>query len=636
MPLDGQSMTASGARAGWARAGMLLASVAFIGALLLAAHLATPGGCNGGAYWAIGIVTAAAVALAAGSGRVAHVTPFVGGMGLATNVLTAAFLLALPGAVFALGHDGLAYPLGIGAGCLLLQLLIAPRFAQTHARSLPQLIAQRFPGRAPAILCLVIVTGSMLLLLVAELMAAGLVGERLLGADLTLTTAAAAIAVLACFIVRGAAGSAPGALLYPLLLAALLAPAVLVSAHWFGLPVPQIAFANALWQLQGMEENLLEQDLADPAFMKSMITGFLTVTPANFVGVVLALAAGVAALPSLISSPLAATPARRARQTALWALACTALVLTLVPAIAAYARQSIASLIADRTPIAELPAWMFTYGKLGLVQICGQPAHDAATLARACAALPDASDVLRLQDVVVSPDIVALALPEMANLDGVLTGLFAIAVLVVALVTAHGPLSAIVEALRLPRGAAGNGDDIPPATRVASYIVAAAVAAAAAVLALLRPAGVIDVATWALTSAAAGLFPVVVAALWWRRANAWGAAAGMLTGAALPLLYLAARQYFPVPLYEATAAISTAGRNGLEYFNELKDAWLAADPGAAKAAAWATLEAQARSSADWWGIEGPAVVLLALPVGFASIFLVSLLTGGRRSTETAP
>ncbi len=44
------------------------------------------------------------------------------------------------------------------------------------------------------------------------------------------------------------------------------------------MPVPQIAYANALWQVQGLEETLLEQDLADPAFMKPMLGPFLSLT----------------------------------------------------------------------------------------------------------------------------------------------------------------------------------------------------------------------------------------------------------------------------------------------------------------------------------------------------------------------
>ena len=119
-----------------------------------------------------------------------------------------------------------------------------------------------------ALFAVVIITASMVALLVAELMAAGLIGTRLLGVDASVATLAAACAVLACFVVRGAGGSSTmSGVLYLLLLAALLVPLMLVSAQWYGLPVPQIAYVNSLWQLQGIEENLLEQELADNAWL---------------------------------------------------------------------------------------------------------------------------------------------------------------------------------------------------------------------------------------------------------------------------------------------------------------------------------------------------------------------------------
>ena len=52
--------------------------------------------------------------------------------------------LAVAGAIFAWGHDGLALAIGLGAGCLLLQLVVAPRLATTGASSLPT------PRRSPA------------------------------------------------------------------------------------------------------------------------------------------------------------------------------------------------------------------------------------------------------------------------------------------------------------------------------------------------------------------------------------------------------------------------------------------------------------------------------------------------------
>ena len=303
--------------------------------------------------------------------------------------------------------------------------------------------------------------------------------------------------MLLCFVLRGTAGNASlRGILFPVMLAAFLVPAMQISFERYGLPLPQIAYANALWQIQGLEETLLEQDLADPAVLKPILTPFLSLTPLNFFGLVLGLALGAASLPNVLSRHFMAPPVRSARWSAVWALLFAALILSAAPALAAYAKLSLLGLIADRTEIAQLPVWVFTYGKLGLVEICGRAATDAAAAATACAALPDAGvtgSALRLQDLVLDPDMIALAVPEIAGLGGTMLGLLAAAALAAALVTADGPLVAIAGAFGW--GGASTGSSL--AARLVPYAIAAAAVVLAALAATTRPAGFLTVATWA-------------------------------------------------------------------------------------------------------------------------------------------
>ena len=256
MPLDGQIAPRSRPRAGLM---LVVVSVAFSwGAPCLqsARAMVGPQSVIDGGYWALGIAVAAAIALWAGMRPGSIVSPVFGGLAIATDTISAAFFLALAGGIFAWGHDGLAIAIGLGAGCLLLQLLVAPRMAASGARSLPQFFAARYPGRAAGFMCALVIVISMLLLLAAELMAAGLVGARLLGVDFTAAAVVSACAVLACFIVRGSTG-APWAngVLFPAMLLAVLVPLVALSVQWYGLPVPQLAYGNALWQAAGHGRN---------------------------------------------------------------------------------------------------------------------------------------------------------------------------------------------------------------------------------------------------------------------------------------------------------------------------------------------------------------------------------------------
>jgi cation/acetate symporter len=318
--------------------------------------------------------------------------------------------------------------------------------------------------------------------------------------------------------------------------------------------------------------------------------------------------------------------ARAARSSAVWGLLFAALLITVAPALAAYSKLALLKLVAAHTEIGQLPDWVFTYGRLGLVDLCGAPAIDKAVVVKACAALPDASTVVRLQDLALSPDMITLAVPEITGLGSPLLWLVAAAALAVALVTAEGPLAAIVGAF---------GWESQDQGALGARAIAVGVIAVTGLAAATHPAPIIEVATWAFTIAAAGLFPALVFGLWWRRASAPAAMAAMLTGLVVCLHYLLSTRYLAVGFFETWQALSSAGPTARETFGELKNAWVDAAPGAAKDAAWAALDAHAQGIANWWGIKSLATVLLAVPAGALVMVLVSLAAPRRQTPETA-
>jgi len=148
MPLDGHSSAPSRSHGALVLVGFVVAfAIGAVALVVLAGRGASTTWIDGG-YWALGIVMAAAIALAAGMHPNTTVSPLFGGLAMATDTISAAFFLALAGAIFAWGHDGLAFALGLGAGCLLLQLVVAPRLPQSGAHSLPAYFTRRYPGRA--------------------------------------------------------------------------------------------------------------------------------------------------------------------------------------------------------------------------------------------------------------------------------------------------------------------------------------------------------------------------------------------------------------------------------------------------------------------------------------------------------
>ncbi len=179
----------------------------------------------------------------------------------------------------------------------------------------------------------------------------------------------------------------------------------------------------------------------------------------------------------------------------------------------------------------------------------------------------------------------------------------------------------------------------PDATEARRLAVARALVLLAAGLAAVAtvatpPVALIAVLS-ALSLAAATLFPALLLGIWWRRANAWGALAGMAVGLAVCACYLIGTRYLPVGFYETWPHLSNASDAAIRKFASLKAAWESAAAGDAKTAAWAALEAHARGAgakvgvANWFGVNGAASALFALPAGLLAMILVSLLTPRR-------
>jgi len=91
------------------------------------------------------------------------------GMATAAGWCSVISLLGLGGALFELGHDGLAYVLGLAGGLLLVAVLFAPYLRKSGAYSVPDFLSARFNSgavRLAAVAVLLLVT---LLLLVTAM-----------------------------------------------------------------------------------------------------------------------------------------------------------------------------------------------------------------------------------------------------------------------------------------------------------------------------------------------------------------------------------------------------------------------------------------------------------------------------------
>src|SRR5688572_28249885 len=137
---------------------------------------------------------------------------------------------------------------------------------------------------------------------------------------------------------------------------------------------------------------------------------------------------------------------KEARDSVAWSLLFIFLLYFSAPAYAAFSKLEVYTNIIGRDLTAVRP-WMFTWGELGLIQICGKNAASIDAIVAACKAIAGHPGVVRLQDFVINTDVIVLSTPEIAGLPYVISGLVAAGGLAAALSTADGLLLAIANAL---------------------------------------------------------------------------------------------------------------------------------------------------------------------------------------------
>ncbi len=364
-----------------------------------------------------------------------------------------------------------------------------------------------------------------------------------------------------------------------------------------------------------------DQGLATVANLKPHIQPFINYTPLNFFGIILCMMVGTASLPHILMRYFTTPSVRDARKSVAWSLLFIFLLYFSAPAYAAFSKLEVYTNIIG-SDVANLKPWLFTWGELGLIQICGKNATSIVDIVAACKAIVGHGGLVRLQDFVINTDVIVLSTPEIAGLPYVISGLVAAGGLAAALSTADGLLLAIANALshdiyyKMIDPAAPTIRRLTVA-RVLLFFVAVAAAATAAT----RPSDILAMVGWAFSLAMAGNFPALIMGVWWKRATSAGAISGMIAGFGLCLFYLVTTRYFPgmgVKYFGMTSL--TNALTGLPLVDLAKAMVL---PNAMEA--WPTLAHPLANKVGWFDLNNINCGLLGMPLGFLVIYVVSLL-----------
>jgi cation/acetate symporter len=473
------------------------------------------------------------------------------GMATAADWMSAASFIGMAGSLYALGYDGLAYVLGWTGGYVLVAVLIAPYLRKFGAYTVPDFLGARYGGNFARLIGVLILMTCSFAYLVAQITGTGLIASRFLGIQFEVAVFVGLVGILVCSMLGGMrAVTWTQVAQYIVLIVAYMVPVVIISTQQTGIPIPQLAYGQALERIAELEQAA--------GVAKSHIAPFSSMSPLNFFGLALCLMVGTAALPHVLMRFFTTPTVKAARRSVGWALLFIFFLYFTAPAYAAFAKLEVLQNVIG-APLAELPNWISIYGRLGLVQVCGIDATTVDAIQAACSNAGNTTGLLRWSDLKINNDVIVIATPEIAGLPYVIAGLVAAGGLAAALSTADGLLLAIANAL---------SHDIyyrmidPKASTTRRLVVARVLLILAALLAAwvasTKPAGILAMVAWAFSLAAAGLFPALVMGVWWKRTTGAGAVAGMIAGFGITLFYLVMTVYGGMGLWFGVSNVSAA------------------------------------------------------------------------------
>jgi cation/acetate symporter len=271
----------------------------------------------------------------------------------------------------------------------------------------------------------------------------------------------------------------------------------------------------------------------------------------NFIGIVFCMMFGTAALPHILMRYYTTPSVQEARTSVFWSLVCIFLLYFTAPCLAVLAKYDMYTHLVGSS-FASLPAWAAAWAKvdpslLSIVDI-------------------NRDGIVQLAEIVIGGDLIVLATPEIAGLPYVVSGLVAAGGLAAALSTADGLLLTIANAMAHdfyykmidPTASTAKRVFISKALLVTAAITAAYVTS-------LKPGDILFLVGAAFSLGASSFFPALVMGVFWKRANKWGAIAGMVVGLGLCAYYMYTRYPFfgvNMPLWFGLSPVS-AGMFGL-------------------------------------------------------------------------
>ncbi len=463
-----------------------------------------------------------------------RVPAFYTGLALAQTALGATGLVALTGAFFLIGFDALCIVIGGLAGFVVMAVLLAPFFRKFGAFTVPTYLGKRFDSRALRLVAGAILAVPMLLVMAAELR----IGAHAAAWFHPMAPAATVMLLVAAVVVTVAAGGMrslawSSAAQSIAALIALLVPIAIVGIIVTNLPLPQfsagpvlrtIARAEAAQGLPIILPPLLAFDMPGEGLepiAKRFSDPFGSVGPLAFVTMILSLLSGIASAPWLLPRVAGTPGVYEARKSLGWATLLFGVAMLTVASVGIFMRDYLTDIVTAAGPI-RFPQWFEALQAQGILAVAGEGRPTLASFS-------------------ISRDDVLLSLPVAAEMPSAVVYLAAGGVVAAALATAGAVALALGNILSedIVYGLSWSPPKSGPRL-IVSRLALGMAASIAGLIALAAPTDPLQLVLWAIALTGASTFPVLVLSIWWKRLNAFGAMAGMLTGFGVTVLAIIA------------------------------------------------------------------------------------------------
>jgi len=580
------------------------------------------------------------------------------GMATGADWMSGASFVAMAGGLYLQGYSGLAFIMGWTGGYVLVALFLAPYLRKFGQFTIPDFLGERYGGNLPRFIGILVAILCSFTYVVAQIYSVGIITSRFTGVDFAVGIFLGLAGILVCSFLGGMkAVTWTQVAQYIILIIAYLIPPIWLSVQQTGIPVPQLVYGQQLTKVTQLEEKLindpkenevrkiftdrakaadeklkdvnksfaegkaaLEKSLADakanndpdatkkaedelakyPATAEAAKAAWTKekalaargaplsrhaeafpgkdekardVSRKNFLALIFCLMVGTAALPHILMRYYTTPSVKEARTSVTWSLFFIFLLYFTAPALAVLVKYVIYHDVVG-TAFSSLPAWVKSWqavdpGLLSLSDINGD-------------------GIVQRAEIAIGADIVVLATPEIAGLPYVISGLVAAGGLAASLSTADGLLLTIANALSHDLYYKMIDPNAPTARRVMlSKMLLLVVAALAAMVAAQKPADILFLVSAAFSLAAAGFFPALVLGIFWKRTTGIAASLGMLAGIGITFYYMVLTQ----PWLHRVFGVSTPISQNI-----------------------------------WWDIQPISAGVFGVPLGFAVIIIVSLIT----------